>query len=160
MEPAGYPAYAVEGAMKVQEVILRAVDGRLKWYQAAEILGISDRQVRRWKRCDEQRGYAGLFEGCAARGGGRGGGRRARGRVGGGAPPRPRARAPQKEKARHEERRHGDLERGGDARTVRDPAHRSGGRRVAEQVDPEEEVSLKRRGMLGGGQLRGHRPPL
>ena len=72
MEPAGYPAYAVEGAMKVQEVILRAVDGRLKWYQAAEILGISDRQVRRWKRCDEQRGYAGLFEGCAARGGVRG----------------------------------------------------------------------------------------
>lgn len=30
-----YPASAVEQAMKVQEVILRALDGRLKWYQAA-----------------------------------------------------------------------------------------------------------------------------
>ena len=26
-----YPASAVERAMKVQEVILRAIDGRLKW---------------------------------------------------------------------------------------------------------------------------------
>jgi hypothetical protein len=32
----------MERAMKVQEVILRAIDGCLKWYQAAEILGISD----------------------------------------------------------------------------------------------------------------------
>ena len=31
MEPVGYPASAVERAMKVQEVILRAIDGRLKW---------------------------------------------------------------------------------------------------------------------------------
>ncbi|MFN3476298.1 MAG: ISNCY family transposase [Candidatus Methylomirabilales bacterium] len=53
---------AVERAMKVQEVILRAIDGRLKWYQAAEILGISDRQMRRWKRYYEQRGYDGLFD--------------------------------------------------------------------------------------------------
>jgi len=36
-----YPAAAGERAMKVQEVILRAMDGRLKWYEAAEILGIS-----------------------------------------------------------------------------------------------------------------------
>src|SRR3970040_1207218 len=72
MDSAVYPSSAVERAMKVQEVILRAIDGRLKWYHAAEILGISDRQMRRWKRCDEQRGYAGLFEGCAARGGVRG----------------------------------------------------------------------------------------
>ncbi|MGH7369451.1 MAG: hypothetical protein ACREIN_01015 [Candidatus Methylomirabilaceae bacterium] len=50
MEPVGYPASAVERAMKVQEVILRAIDGRLKWYQAAEILGLSDRQMRRWRR--------------------------------------------------------------------------------------------------------------
>ncbi len=32
----------VERAMEVQEVILRAIDGRVKWYHAAEILGISD----------------------------------------------------------------------------------------------------------------------
>ena len=47
MENAVYPCAAVEWTMKVQEVILRAVDGRLKWYQAAEILGISVRQMRR-----------------------------------------------------------------------------------------------------------------
>jgi transposase len=48
--------------MKVQEVILRAIDGRLKWYQAAEILGISDRQMRRWKHRYERVGYDGLFD--------------------------------------------------------------------------------------------------
>ena len=62
MEPVGYPASAVERAMKVQEVILRAIDGRLKWYQAAEILGISARQMRRWKRRYERVGYDGLFD--------------------------------------------------------------------------------------------------
>ena len=36
MEQTSYPASAVERAMKVQEVILRAIDGRLKWYQAAD----------------------------------------------------------------------------------------------------------------------------
>src|SRR3972149_4151012 len=62
MEPSPSPASAVERAMKVQEVILRAIDGRLKWYQAAEILGISDRQMRRWKRRYERGGYDGLFD--------------------------------------------------------------------------------------------------
>ena len=62
METTYYPSSAGERAMKVQEVILRAIDGRLKWYQAAEILGISDRQMRRWKRRYEQRGYDGLFD--------------------------------------------------------------------------------------------------
>ena len=62
MESRGYPYSAVERAMKVQEVILRAIDGRLKWYQAAEILGISDRQMCRWKRRYEQWGYDGLFD--------------------------------------------------------------------------------------------------
>jgi transposase-like protein len=51
---------AVERAMKIQEVILRAIAGRLKWYQAARILGISDRQMRRWKRRYEKQGYDGL----------------------------------------------------------------------------------------------------
>ena len=31
MESGVYPASAVERAMKVQEVMLRAIDGRLKW---------------------------------------------------------------------------------------------------------------------------------
>jgi transposase len=62
MESTYYPSSAGERAMKVQEVILRAIDGRLKWYQAAEILGISDRQMRRWKGRYEQWGYDGLFD--------------------------------------------------------------------------------------------------
>lgn len=62
MERIYYLSAAVERAMKVQEVILRAMDGRLKWYQAAEVLGISDRQMRRWKRRYEQWGYDGLFD--------------------------------------------------------------------------------------------------
>src|SRR5580658_41452 len=44
-----YPASAVERAMKVQEVILRAMAKEITWWQAAEIMGISDRSMRRWK---------------------------------------------------------------------------------------------------------------
>lgn len=40
----------------------RAMDGRLKWYQAAEILGIWDRQMRRWKIRYERFGYDGLLD--------------------------------------------------------------------------------------------------
>ena len=35
--------------MKVQEVILRAIAKKITWWQAAEIIGISDRQMRRWR---------------------------------------------------------------------------------------------------------------
>ena len=34
---------ATEGAMKVQEVILRALAKRIKWWQAAEIMRVRDR---------------------------------------------------------------------------------------------------------------------
>jgi len=57
-----YPKPAVERAMKVQEVILRAMSGQILWMQAAEILGISDRQMRRWKRRYEIYGYDGLYD--------------------------------------------------------------------------------------------------
>jgi hypothetical protein len=40
----------MERTMKVQEVILRAMAKRITWWQAAEILGISARQMRRWKQ--------------------------------------------------------------------------------------------------------------
>ena len=62
METYFYPCAALERAMKIQEVILRAMDGRLKWYQAAEILGISDRQMRRWRLRYERWGYDGLMD--------------------------------------------------------------------------------------------------
>jgi transposase len=57
-----YPQTAVERAMKVQEVILRAMAKRISWWEAAEIIGISDRSLRRWKQRYEQYGYDGLFD--------------------------------------------------------------------------------------------------
>jgi transposase len=57
-----YPARAMERALKIQEVILRAIDGRLLWSQAAEIIGISDRSMRRWRQRYEDYGYDGLYD--------------------------------------------------------------------------------------------------
>src|ERR1700720_2812989 len=57
-----YTKAAMERAMKVQEVILRAVAKKITWYQAAEILGISDRHMRRWRERYEEFGYDGLFD--------------------------------------------------------------------------------------------------
>lgn len=57
-----YSIPATERAMKVQEVILRAMSGQINWVQAAEILGLSDRQMRRWKVRYERLGYDGLFD--------------------------------------------------------------------------------------------------
>jgi len=57
-----YPKPALERAMKVQEVILRAISGQILWVEAAEILGITDRQMRRWKRRYELYGYDGLYD--------------------------------------------------------------------------------------------------
>jgi len=53
---------AVERAMKLQDVMLRAMAKRITWYQAAEILGISCRQMHRWKTRFEHEGYEGLFD--------------------------------------------------------------------------------------------------
>jgi len=57
-----YPAGAVERAMKVQEVILRALAGSLTWIQAAEILGRSPRSIRRLRWRLQHEGYDGLFD--------------------------------------------------------------------------------------------------
>ena len=57
-----YGPAAVERAMKIQEVILRAMSGEIKWYQAADIIGMSPRSLRRWRRRYEEYGYDGLFD--------------------------------------------------------------------------------------------------
>ena len=57
-----YRKAAVERAMKVQEVILRAMAKKITWWQAAEIIGISDRSMRRWRERYEEGGYDGLFD--------------------------------------------------------------------------------------------------
>ena len=51
-----------ERAMKVQEVILRTVSGQYQWHEAAEILGVSERTVYRWKWRYEHDGYHGLYD--------------------------------------------------------------------------------------------------
>ena len=57
-----YTQAAMERAMKVQEVILRALAKKITWWQAAEIIGISDRQMRRWRERYEEFGFRGLFD--------------------------------------------------------------------------------------------------
>jgi transposase len=57
-----YSKAAMERAMKVQEVILRALAKKITWWQAAEIIGISDRQMRRWHERYDAHGYDGLFD--------------------------------------------------------------------------------------------------
>jgi len=48
--------------MKIQEVILRAIDKQITWIQAAEIIRVSTRQLRRWRDGWEKLGYDGLFD--------------------------------------------------------------------------------------------------
>jgi transposase len=57
-----YLKAAMERAMKVQEVILRAMAKQITWWQAAEIIGISDRHMRRWRERYQEFGYDGLFD--------------------------------------------------------------------------------------------------
>lgn len=57
-----YTEAAMERAMKVQEVMLQAMAKKITWWQAAEILGISDRHMRRWRERYEEFGFRGLFD--------------------------------------------------------------------------------------------------
>jgi transposase len=52
----------MERAMKVQEVMLQAMAKKITWFQAAEIMGISDRHMRRWRERYEEGGFRGLFD--------------------------------------------------------------------------------------------------
>jgi transposase len=57
-----YPDAAWERAMTVQEVVLKALSGELHWFQAADILGMSARTLRRWRERYETQGYVGLVD--------------------------------------------------------------------------------------------------
>ena len=61
-----YPKAAMERAMKVQEVMLRAMAKKITWWQAAEIIGISDRHMR---RCRERLRGVWLQRDCLTGGG-------------------------------------------------------------------------------------------
>src|SRR5262249_5318230 len=57
-----YSKAAMERAMKIQEVLLRAMARKVTWFQAAEILGFSDRHLGRIGERYEEFGYDGLFD--------------------------------------------------------------------------------------------------
>jgi transposase len=56
------PAAEMERMMKAQEVILKAAAGKLKWWEAAEIMGVTDRTMRRWRDRLNEHGYTGLWD--------------------------------------------------------------------------------------------------
>jgi transposase len=56
---AGWQEYK---AMTRKEVIVRAIEGRLTWIAAADILGITPRHMRRLKVAYERHGYGGLVD--------------------------------------------------------------------------------------------------
>jgi transposase len=58
----GYPEPEWERAMKVHEVIARALSGEIHWFRAADILGMSPRSLRRWREGYERWGYDGLLD--------------------------------------------------------------------------------------------------
>ena len=57
-----YPEIAVEKAMTRQEIILRAYAKKISWIEAAEILGMSCRHLRRIKEKYAEGGFNGLFD--------------------------------------------------------------------------------------------------
>jgi len=57
-----YAAAVVERAMKMQEVILRALSGALTWLQAADILDLDPRTLRRWRARFDANGALGLYD--------------------------------------------------------------------------------------------------
>jgi len=58
----GYQNAARERAMTVQEVILKALSGEIRWFRATDILGWSPRTLRRWRERYEQHGDVGLID--------------------------------------------------------------------------------------------------
>jgi transposase len=52
----------MERMMKLQDVLLKAMAKKITWWQAAEIIGVSDRTMRRWRERLQEHGYSGLAD--------------------------------------------------------------------------------------------------
>ena len=48
--------------MKLQDVLLKAVAKKITWWEAAEIIGVTDRTMRRWRERLEAHAYSGLVD--------------------------------------------------------------------------------------------------
>jgi transposase len=57
-----YSASEMERMMKLQDVLLKAMAKKITWWTAAEIIGVSDRTMRRWRERMEKDGYSGLAD--------------------------------------------------------------------------------------------------
>jgi transposase len=57
-----FPPSAVERAMQIKEVLLRAMNKEYSWLQASEVLGITPRGLRRLRQRMEEFGYQGLVD--------------------------------------------------------------------------------------------------
>jgi transposase len=52
----------MERMMRVQDVLLKAMAKKITWWMAAEIIGVTDRTMRRWRERLEEHGYSGLAD--------------------------------------------------------------------------------------------------
>jgi len=57
-----YSAKEMERMMKLQDVLLKAMAKKISWADAAEIIGVSCRTMRRWRERMEEGGYSGLAD--------------------------------------------------------------------------------------------------
>ena len=61
-QPRQYSAAEMERMMRVQDVLLKAMAKKITWWAAAEIIGVTDRTMRRWRERLEEHGYSGLAD--------------------------------------------------------------------------------------------------
>jgi transposase len=52
----------MERMMKLQDVLLKAMAKKITWWEAAEIIGVTERTMRRWRERLEEEGYQGLAD--------------------------------------------------------------------------------------------------
>jgi transposase len=52
----------MERMMSVQDVLLKAMAKKITWWAAAEIIGVTDRTMRRWRERLQEHGYGGLAD--------------------------------------------------------------------------------------------------
>jgi len=60
--PQQYFAAETERMIKLQDVLLKAMAKKITWWEAAEIIGVTPRQMRRWRARYAEHGYDGLLD--------------------------------------------------------------------------------------------------